>query len=238
MSIETDLVKALQGRLAKLGYYGGPNDGDAGSLTEAAVIDFKSRNGLRPRAFIGPTTLGKLFSDQAMPRPAISTSSEIVPWLEEAENLKGIREKVGKGSNPLILDWAQNLDVHYPDDDIPWCGLFVAHCMRVSVPKEIIPNNPLGARNWLQYGQECKPVLGAILVLWRGKRNGWQGHVGFYVGEDKDAYHVLGGNQSNAVTITRISKSRLLGARWPASQPVNGSRVRKNADGTLSTNEV
>ena len=36
-------------------------------------------------------------------------------------------------------------------------------------------------------------MLGDILTF---KRNGG-GHVGLYVGEDKDCYHVLGGNQGN-----------------------------------------
>ena len=136
------------------------------------------------------------------------------------------------------MDWANNLDVHYPDDDVPWCGLFVAHCTHVGAPNDKQPPNVLGARQWLRFGLECDPVYGAVLVFWRGKRNGWQGHVGFYAGEDNTAYHVLGGNQSNSVNITRISKSRLLGARWPASVPVDGERILRNADGSLSTNEA
>ena len=41
------------------------------------------------------------------------------------------------------------------------------------------------------------------------------GHVGFYVGEDSTAYHVLSGNQFDKVGITRIDKSRLVAIRWP-----------------------
>jgi hypothetical protein len=32
------------------------------------------------------------------------------------------------------------------------------------------------------------------------------GHVGYYFGEDATAYHVLGGNQGDAVTIARIAR--------------------------------
>jgi hypothetical protein len=38
-------------------------------------------------------------------------------------------------------------------------------------------------------------------------------HVGFYCSEYSDAFHILGGNQSNSVSATRISKQRLLTAR-------------------------
>ena len=57
----------------------------------------------------------------------------------------------------------------------------------------------------------CK-VDCAVLVFERGSG----GHVGFAIGQDDTHFFVLGGNQSDAVTIARIAKSRLLGARWPA----------------------
>jgi hypothetical protein len=69
---------------------------------------------------------------------------------------------------------------------------------------------------------------------------GSAGHVGFAVGQDARALHVLGGNQSDAVTIARIDKSRLLGARWPAtfSRPVTTRLPDMTPGGTLSTNEA
>lgn len=233
-----DLVRTVQERLQALAYYTGQIDGAAGPRTQAAMADFKAQNGLRPRAYPGPITLVRLFNSGAIPRPKLKTRPGSPLWMAEAHRQKGVKEKPGKGSNPVIMDWADDLDVHYPDDDVPWCGLFVAHCMRVGAPDDTQPQNVLGARQWLCFGKSCDPVYGAVLVFWRGKKSGWQGHVGFYVGEDATAFHVLGGNQSNSVNVTRISKSRLLGARWPASVPVDGKRVRMNADGTLSTNEA
>jgi hypothetical protein len=65
------------------------------------------------------------------------------------------------------------------------------------------------------------------------------GHVGFAVGQDGTALHVLGGNQSNAVTVARIAKTRLLGARWPATfaRPSALHLPRMTVGGALSTNE-
>ena len=61
------------------------------------------------------------------------------------------------------------------------------------------------------------------------------GHVGFYVGEDAAAYHILGGNQGDAVTIVRIVKSRYIARRWPEGRPVIGKPVPIAATGRLST---
>ena len=81
--------------------------------------------------------------------------------------------------------------------------------------------NPYWARNWLLFGQQTKPVTGAVLIFERGSG----GHVGFAVGQDDTHFFVLGGNQSDAVTIARIAKSRLLGARWPSTYPPHQQRL-------------
>ena len=70
----------------------------------------------------------------------------------------------------------------------------------------------LRAKEWAMYGlyvdkEEAK--LGDILVFIRDGG----GHVGYYVGEDKLAYHVLGGNQGNMVSIVRILKDRCIAVR-------------------------
>jgi hypothetical protein len=102
-----------------------------------------------------------------------------------------------------------------------------------------LPENPLGARNWQPWGQSTDPVLGATLVFWRVSRSSWQGHVGFYHGEDDTHFHVLGGNQSNAVTVTRIAKDRLLSSRWPIGVPVTGRRIHLTPSGVpISNNEA
>lgn len=77
-------------------------------------------------------------------------------------------------------------------------------------------------RQWGAFGEACTPQQGAVLTFWRGENSGWQDHVGFCAGEDDIAFHVPGGNQSNAVTITRRARDRLLQSRCPAG--VEGDR--------------
>ncbi len=123
--------------------------------------------------------------------------------------------------------------------EVAWCGAFVATCHRKALPGIELPKNSLGARNWQSWGQEVKPVLGATLVFWRGSKAAWQGHVGFYHAEDKTHFHVLGGNQSNSVNVTRIAKSRLLSARWPRGEQVTCKPVLVASNGIpISNNEA
>ena len=157
--------------------------------------------------------------------------------LVEAFKLIGIKEVPGQGDNIEILQWAEavGLEKTYRKDDIPWCGLFVAYaCHKAGL--EIV-EKPLWARNWVNFGtKETEAMLGDILVFVRNAG----GHVGIYVGEDKTAYHVLGGNQSDMVCITRIRKERCIGIRrtdWKVAQPDNVRVIHLEATGTISINE-
>lgn len=229
-------VMSIQRALIAKGFVPGEVDGIWGRRTIAAVKAFQAHAGLEVDGIVGPRTSAALFSG-AVPH----STNPLLPWLAEAENLIGTREFLGKRDNPAILDWADNLDIHYPGDETPWCGLFVAHCIGSTMPDEILPSNPLGARQWEKFGDPTAPRLGAVMVFWRGSRDGWTGHVGFYTGEDDSAYRVLGGNQSNSVCLTWISKDRLLKARWPrtaASLGGGDAVVLVNRTEDLSKNEA
>ena len=225
-------VLEIQRALLEAGFDPGPLDGIRGRRTIRAIKKFQVAVNLYPDGIVGPLTIKALF------KYGEQESSISLPWYEEAQRLMGTREIVGPGSNKEILDWAEGLGLDYNEDDIPWCGLFVAHCISSQLPDEILPRNVLGARSWTSFGIETSPREGAIMVFWRGKRTGWRGHVGFYAYEDEQAYGILGGNQSNSVNIARISKNRLLGAYWPAT--AIGLVSKPNYEikiGSLSTNE-
>lgn len=157
--------------------------------------------------------------------------------LVEATKHIGVKEIVGKEHNPVILDWAKVLGISwYTNDEIPWCGLFIAYCAKQAGVQVVTA--PLRALSWAEYGTAVtEPMLGDILTF---KRDGG-GHVGLYVGEDDRYYHVLGGNQSNSVSVSRIAKSRLYKARrtaWKVRQPANVRKVFLEPKGTITTNEA
>ena len=156
--------------------------------------------------------------------------------LLKAVELYGVTESVGNADNPVILGWAKEVGLGkvYAADSTPWCGLYISVVMlRAGRPAV---KEPLWALNWNNFGVQVDvPMLGDVLTFQRKKG----GHVGLYVGQDNSAYHVLGGNQGNKVSIVRIAKSRLSQARRPQyiSQPTNIRQIILESNGVLSTDE-
>jgi len=154
-------------------------------------------------------------------------------WLIEARAWNGTKEIPGPRHNSAIVKMRMALGgFGFKDDDIPWCGDFVAHCIKsagLAFPK-LYPR----ALAWAEWGKACHPTVGAVVVF---KRNGG-GHVGFLVGEDLGHFHVLGGNQSNAVNIMRMEKKRAVAIRWPSELGVPTPGLPKMVGGVVSTNEA
>lgn len=137
--------------------------------------------------------------------------------IQHAVRLYGTKEVPGSGNNPEIMSWAREVGLQstYSADSIPWCGLFAAVVAK-RAGKEV-PTNPLWALNWRHFGEPVSsPLLGDVLVKTRTTSTGTvAGHVAFVLGSDKTHWHVIGGNQSDAVTIARINKKDRLWFRRP-----------------------
>ena len=164
-----------------------------------------------------------------------------LPWTAEARKFVGMAEIPGKAHNPTIQNWLRRLAAWWSDDETPWCGTFVAHCLRES--GRDIPKDWFRALSWVDAGAHLdEPAFGCIVVF---SRVGG-GHVGFVVGRDHEGHlMVLGGNQGNKVSIARFDKSRVAAYVWPAEAGVamRPNRGRFNlpyllASGALSTNEA
>lgn len=156
--------------------------------------------------------------------------------LVQALKSYGVAEGKGNLDNKIIMDWAKFLRMpYYPNDALAWCGLFIAYVVKKAGYEPV--QSPLWASNWSFFGNRVdEPMLGDIIVFTRPQG----GHVGIYVGEDNTCYHILGGNQSDAVTITRILKSRAKAFRRPRfaiGQPANVRKIFLKATGEISKNE-
>lgn len=157
--------------------------------------------------------------------------------LIELLKIMGTKEVPGAGNNPLILQWAKELGefvgIDYKADSEAWCGIaagIILYRSGLNPPKICVR-----ASSWDAVGVGvATPALGDFL---RFSREGG-GHIGVYIGEDPACYHVGGGNQSDMVNITRISKTRLVAARRVASRQMgNVRRVHLHPSGAMSTNE-
>jgi uncharacterized protein (TIGR02594 family) len=171
----------------------------------------------------GPSITAKL-ANRFTSKEIIMTTASEPAWLRHARSLLGTREAPGTANSPTIMAWAKKLGskvlgMVYNADSVPWCGLFVANCLAA----DGIPAAPIAVRAkvWATWGANIaaeRIAAGAVLVF---ERPGG-GHVGFYVGEDRTHYHVLGGNQGDRVSIMRLEKSRCIARRWPIGRAVIG----------------
>lgn len=144
----------------------------------------------------------------------MSKSKSVAAWVHVATAEIGVREIKGHAHAPHILEYHQATSLRASDDETPWCSAFVNWVMgRVGIKGTGRAN----ARSWLDWGHElAEPRQGCVVVLWRGMPDGWQGHVGFYMGRDSQGrVLVLGGNQADEVNISPYPVHRLLGYRWP-----------------------
>ena len=217
MTTDSDeAIRLIQNGLDRLGHRPGAIDGRWGVRTARALRQLIAANG----------------------RPASLSPQGPFPWITEAKTALGRNEARDRS---WLMDWLQRdgRSLGVPSKT-PWCGDFVETCIRIGLPDEpllgALGTNPYWARNWLLFGRDTKPVTGAVMVFERGSG----GHVGFAVGQDPENFFVLGGNQSNAVTIAPVARSRLIGARWPASWPAlpNNLPLMSRGQSPLSTNEA
>lgn len=102
-----------------------------------------------------------------------------------------------------------------------WCAAFVNAVLNESgIPgSESVSEYPLMARSFLTWGDKVNKEdiqAGDIVILPRGNVS-WQGHVGFYVKTvEKNGttyYAILGGNQSNKVSIELYRANKTIGIR-------------------------
>lgn len=135
-------------------------------------------------------------------------------WIEHAFRHVGLKEIVGSKHNPIILKWLIQLKAWWKEDETPWCGTFVGHCLKEAGIEP--PKHWYRAKAYGEYGnaqsRDSIP-FGAICV--KSRKGG--GHVFFAVAASRDGKVIygLGGNQGNMVNITAFHVSDIDSVRWP-----------------------
>lgn len=228
-------MQQVQKTLAAQGFNPGPLDGKGGPQSAGALEAYLRRIGLPVRVVASLTA----FTLTPAPAPRVLQPAPAdLPWMVEARKVLRRHETRDK---TFLQKWLR-LDGRTLGDPskLPWCGDFVETSIKLGLPAEpfapVLDANPYWAKNWALFGKPVQPIYGAVLVF---SRTGGGGHVGFAVGYDTSNFFVLGGNQSNAVTIARVAKSRLIACRYPLTYPVTTRPLPAMVgNGTISTNEA
>lgn len=153
------------------------------------------------------------------------------PWLEAAWRELGEREAKGGRPNPRIVSLYR--DAGHPgikSDATAWCAAFVGACLERTA---MASTRSLLARSYLDWGSPIAEFrLGAVAVLSRTSDPAL-GHVGFLIGETGDKLLLLGGNQSDSVSVAAFDRRRLLGMRWPFPNAEETERPAADNDGAF-----
>lgn len=227
-------TRDVQLQLKSKGFNPGAIDGIQGRNTIAAIKAFQASVGILADGIVGPITAAKLFDNPVSSKSDLGAG--LPPWFELAMTKKGFNEGIGHADLAKFLR-SDGESVGDPAK-VPWCGDFVETCIALTLPTAVLPSNPYLARNWMGFGVNSRPYIGAVAVFWRtSKEHSSDGHVGFCAGLDSDRVYVLGGNQSNQVKVAPVSIDRLLGFRWPKGYE-EGRIAPPMTGGVLSYNEL
>jgi uncharacterized protein (TIGR02594 family) len=179
----------IQKRLKELGHDPGPLDGIWGRSTREAIA-----------AHLGITKT-------TAPKP----SAVEAPWAELAGTFLGVREDAGAANDKDISSFFRDAVGQVHADTVPWCAAFVGAMLERA---GYTGSNSLMARSYLNWGSAlASPRKGCVVVFKRG--NPPSGHVAFAQEWTASSIKVLGGNQSDAVTIASYKRADVLGFRWP-----------------------
>jgi len=129
-------------------------------------------------------------------------------WLRLALKELGQKEVKGPSANPRIIGYHQTTRLAAKSDEVPWCASFMSWIM---VEAGYNSTRSAAASSWAEYGRACFPRRGAIAVF---KRTGGH-HVGIVVGVGNGFVWLLGGNQSDSVSIAKYGTDRLIAYRCP-----------------------
>ena len=123
-------------------------------------------------------------------------------------------ENFGKSNNPEVIKYFEETGFgNIKTDETSWCAAFVNYCVKQNGYK--YPHS-LTAKSWLGQGKKVTdPKTGDIIIFWREKKNGWKGHVAFFVEADKEngVVYCYGGNQDGKVCIKTYPAERVLAYR-------------------------
>jgi uncharacterized protein (TIGR02594 family) len=164
------------------------------------------------------------------PEFALPGGGTAAPWMEVAE-----REEQFWSSSQLVEASPAGAErvrayfdaTNHPVTAVePWCGAFVAFCLKESgseVAAASVVAGAAKAANWKSWGTVDLHFRfpgslrrGAVVLLSPAANTGRSGHVAFLTGvtAGSDRVFCLGGNQSHRVNVSDFPTSRIVAIRW------------------------
>lgn len=139
------------------------------------------------------------------------------PWMDSASQYLGFKE-TGNNRGSQVDQWNTTYGGSIGD---PWCATFVNATL---AQNGIQGTGSAWSRSFMNWGTDAGgPVTGSVVVF---KWNANQGHVGYVHSVNPNGtINVLGGNQSQGVSIATYSTDKVIGYRLPPGQSGGGVNV-------------
>jgi len=157
------------------------------------------------------------FVQQQGSQQAVKTAFAGGNYMDIAASMLGKQEGADHGVLTDFFKKSMGATGNIDPRRVPWCAGFVNSVLQAG---GIQGTNSLAARSFLKFGspvERSDAEKGDIAVFGRGDPS--HGHVGFvdHFSEDGKTVYILGGNQSNSVSIHARPASQVLGFRRPPS---------------------
>lgn len=132
--------------------------------------------------------------------------------LKVALSQYGKKEIAGNKHNPVIVDYAKQTGFTWVnDDETPWCSIFMNW---VAMKAGFQRSNKANARSWLTVGEQVMFMEIGDVVVFKRDNDPVKGHVAMFIATNgMDYIYVLGGNQSNMVSIASYPLADVIGVR-------------------------
>jgi Putative peptidoglycan binding domain/CHAP domain len=197
-------VRAVQRRLAALGFDPGPPDGAYGPSTERAVRALQTDAGLEADGVVDRRTRAAF--GRARPRPAANGREIGRRALAEAQRWLGTAEHPPGSNRTPFGAW-------FGLDGVPWCNIFVSYCFAVGAGTTIaagfhgagctargcsyVPTTEAWLRATGTWLGRVPPLPGDLAIYnWDG---GPPDHIGIVETTDGDAFAAIEGNSDGEV---------------------------------------
>lgn len=128
----------------------------------------------------------------------------------------GVHETKGPEATARIVEYAKHTTLAATSDEIAWCSSLTNFATDTA---GFPGTHSAAARSWLKWGVPIDaPILGCIVIFERkDASNPNAAHVAICDHPDisNGIIRVIGGNQSDAVTVARFPVGKVLGYRAP-----------------------
>jgi uncharacterized protein (TIGR02594 family) len=223
---EADMAKAVENTDAMGNPVNSPANINAPDFTDGAIKAFFDKGGVFQNKIAPAQALEDLSQNEtgSSYAPTVADLSAVTPTPEElsrspVENAATMMDMNENRNKDVVMAFLKAGGSEVDPAVTKWCAAFVNASLARS---GIQGTGKLNARSYLNFGDVVAPskaAKGDIVVLSRG--NAWEGHVGFFMGYDKDGnVQLLSGNAKNRVGIDTYPASRVIGIRRPPAKEV------------------